>query len=361
MEIENVVAHTSAPKEFDRAKNRIRAGSGVQPIPIADNCEGPTGIVVAATRAPQIALMDSPELQEQLVANSKTAFESLKVLPSRPALPWQLGVASVKGNVRSQNEDMGVAFSIGDCDVLIVADGCGGIPHGREAAYLAAPSAGIRLIQMLGTPPPEGFLDVEDAIRSAIWSAHHQLALQADDFGIACGDINGGLRTTLIIAVGRRDKLHYGYVGDGGGWLARSNGKVERFLTPQKSAAVLNVLEASLGPLMAGNPVIGTLEREPGDLALIGSDGVFDRIPDREIEVFGKDVLRACIHCDGELQKVAVQVCEQYAELQDAAGYICDDNLTLGLLGTRTKPVLGPRFWDELPIVSKACPAVEKG
>jgi len=31
-------------------------------------------------------------------------------------------------------------------------------------------------------------------------------------FGIACGDINGGLRTTLIIAVGYPDKLHYGYV-----------------------------------------------------------------------------------------------------------------------------------------------------
>ena len=93
--------------------------------------------------------------------------------------------------MRSQNEDVGVTFGIGDFDVLIVADGCGGIPHGREAAYLAAASAGIRLIQMLGTPPRWGFPDVEDAIRSAIWSAHHQLALQADDFGIACGDING--------------------------------------------------------------------------------------------------------------------------------------------------------------------------
>ena len=363
MEIDNVVAHAVATKEtlFERAENKMPAASDVQPIPITEQRKTPTRIAVAATRAPQIVVMDSAELQEQLVASSQTAFKSLKVLPSLPSLAWQLGVASAKGNVRSENQDVGVAFSIGDCDVLIVADGCGGIPHGREAGYLAVTSAGIRLIQILGTPPQWGFPDIEDAIRSAIWSAHHQLALQADDYNIACGDINGGLRTTLMIAVGCREKFHYGYVGDGGGWLVRSNGKVDRFLAPQKSADAPNVLEASLGPLMAGNPVLGTLERETGDLALIGTDGVFDRIPAQEMEVFGKDVLRACIQGDGDLQKVARQVCEEYAELKDSAGYICDDNLTLGLMGTRTKPVLGPGFWNKLPFVPEACSASKKG
>jgi len=28
---------------FERAKNMIRAGYGVEPIPIADNCEAPPG------------------------------------------------------------------------------------------------------------------------------------------------------------------------------------------------------------------------------------------------------------------------------------------------------------------------------
>ena len=91
MEIENGVAPTGATKEtsFERAKNMIRAGYGVEPISIADNCQAPAGIVVAAARAPRIVVMDSPELQEQLVAASKTAFKSLKVFPSRPALPWR--------------------------------------------------------------------------------------------------------------------------------------------------------------------------------------------------------------------------------------------------------------------------------
>jgi len=89
------------------------------------------------------------------------------------------------------------------------------------------------------------------------------LALQADDFNIACGDINGGLRTTLIVTVGHKDKLHYGYVGDGGGWIVRTSGKVDRFLAPQKSGGFLNVLDASMGPMLAGSPVVGTIERAP--------------------------------------------------------------------------------------------------
>ena len=58
MEIENGVAHTGATKEtvFERAKNMIRAGYGAEPTQIADNCQAPAGIVVAATRAPRIVV-----------------------------------------------------------------------------------------------------------------------------------------------------------------------------------------------------------------------------------------------------------------------------------------------------------------
>src|SRR2546430_16867369 len=99
MEIENGVAHTGATKEtlFERAKNMIRAGYGVEPISIADNFQAPAGVVVAAARAPRIVGMELPELQEQLVAVSKKAFKSLKDFSSRPAVPRQLWVAAVEG------------------------------------------------------------------------------------------------------------------------------------------------------------------------------------------------------------------------------------------------------------------------
>ncbi|MFA7158763.1 MAG: protein phosphatase 2C domain-containing protein [Kiritimatiellia bacterium] len=355
MAIENAVVHTSATKEtlFNRARSKISSACAVQLQTAEEMRKEPTAINVAAARAPRLVPMDSPELQNQLVATTIASLKSLKVPPTPPTMPWQLGVISLKGNVRPQNQDVGIAMAIGDCDMLIVADGCGGIPLGREAAYLGVASAGVRLIQLLGSRPYWLPADVEEAIRSAIWAAHHQLALQADDLNIACGDINGGLRSTLIIAVGQKNKLHYGYVGDGGGWIVRTNGKVEQFLVPQKTN-ILNILDASLGPMMAGNPVLGTIGREPGDLAMIGTDGVFDRIPRNEIEVFGKDILRACIQCAGNLQQVVAQVCDEYAQLKDAAGFICDDNLTLGLMGTRTKPVLGAGFWSSSTILEKA-------
>jgi len=348
MEVEKFVSHTTATPGclFEGAKNKTCSAYGVQVRPLDAMRREPTRLTVAATRAPQMVPLDSPELQAQLIANATLTLKSLRVFPVAPVLPWQIGVTSMKGNVRPQNQDVGVGLAIGEYDILIVADGCGGIPHGREAAYLVVASAGMRLIQILGTPPRWRTPDVEEAIRSAIWAAHHQLALQADDFNIACGDINGGLRSTLICVVGFKNKLHYGYVGDGGGWIVRATGAVERFLEPQKSATVLNILDASMGPLMAGSPVVGTLDRDPGDLAMIGSDGVFDRIPASEIHVFGRDILRACIRAEGDLQSVTHQVCREYAELQDAAGFICDDNLTIGLLGTRSKPVLGPGFWS---------------
>ncbi|MBI3985813.1 MAG: protein phosphatase 2C domain-containing protein [Lentisphaerae bacterium] len=334
-------------------RTKLCTAYGVAPKPAEGKRKQPSQLAVAATRAPTLVPLDSQELQNQLIATA-AGMKSLRVLPSAATAPWQLGVASLKGNVRPQNQDVGVAFMIGECDLLVVADGCGGPPHGREAAYLSVTGASLRLIQVLGSTPNGKLPDIEEAIRSAIWAAHHQLVLQADDLNIACGDINGGLRTTLIIVVGHKDKLHFGYVGDGGGWMVRTNGQVERFLVPQKSADVLNVLDASMGPLLAGNPVLGTVDRAPGDLALAGSDGVFDRIPASEIEVFGKDILRACIQSDGDLQKVAGRVCEEYAELKDAAGFICDDNLTLGLMGTRSKPVLGAGFWNSAASVSKA-------
>ncbi len=358
MDLRRAMTHGAATRQtvYGMAKSKIGVARGARPEASADSRREPTRVAVAATRAPKLVTMGSPELERQLVANASIVLRSLKVHPETPGRSWQVGVVSHKGNVRDQNQDVGVALTVGECDIMVVADGCGGIPHGREAAYLSVASAGMRLIQILGNPPMwRGLPDIQEAIRSAIWAAHHQLALQADDLNIACGDINGGLRCTLIVVVGNRNQLHYGYIGDGGGWLIRTNGAVERFLAPQKSAGTLNVLDASLGPMLAGIPVVGTVERSNGDLAMVGSDGVFDRIPASEIEVFGKDILRACIQRDGDLVAVATQVCDEYASLKDDVGFICDDNLTIGLMATRAKPVLGPGFWSSAPTDEETC------
>lgn len=133
------------------------------------------------------------------------------------------------------------------------------------------------------------------------------------------------------------------FIGDGGGCIMRTSGAVEHFLTPQKASPDQpNVLAASLGPQMEGEPVVGTIQRNPGDLILVGTDGIFDRVNDS----FPKDVLRAAIQCKGDLMKTAGLIVEELASTKDDLGYVCDDNLTLGIMGDGSAPVLAPGFWN---------------
>jgi serine/threonine protein phosphatase PrpC len=145
----------------------------------------------------------------------------------------------------------------------------------------------------------------------------------------------------LIVVIADGEGVGYAYCGDGGACLVRTSGAVEHFLKPQK-ADQLNVLAASLGPQMQGEPILGILRRGPGDLLLVGTDGVFDRVE----ESFPKDVLRAAIHFNGELETTARLILEELAAKQDEFGFICDDNLTLALAAGGSPPVLTAGFWN---------------
>jgi hypothetical protein len=153
-----------------------------------------------------------------------------------------------------------------------------------------------------------------------------------------------GLRTTLIVAIGQEHDVAFSFIGDGGGCVVRTSGAVEHFLTPQKASPDQpNVLAASLGPQMEGEPVVGAIQRNPGDLILVGTDGVFDRVNDS----FPKDVLRAAIQFKGDFMKTAGLIVEEMASVKDPLlGYVCDDNLSLGIMGDGSAPVLAPGFWN---------------
>ena len=69
---------------------------------------------------------------------------------------------------------------------------------------------------------------------------------------------------------------------------------------------------------------------------------MFDRVTPQ----FGKDVLRVGIELQGDLNKAAEVVLTELAAFKDAAGYICDDNLTLSIIGTRVPPKLCAGFWN---------------
>ena len=165
--------------------------------------------------------------------------------------------------------------------------------------------------------------------------------------------INGGLRTTLILIVAKGSTVHFGYIGDGGLDILHSDGRVDSILNPQKDGDMLNVLTASLGPQLQGAFVSGDFKRSPGDLIIVSTDGIADRVDASE---FARDIMRLAIRNGGDLQTVSEQVVAELADTKDAHGYICDDNLTLALLGTGQAPLLAPGFWDSATVGTPELP-----
>jgi len=287
--------------------------------------------------------LPTPVEQMKRIIASANRFRHIRIKPVLPSGFWEIGLATNKGNVRSENQDYGLCFKTDGHDVLIVADGCGGVPRGQRAAYLATLSAAVSVVRVCGMAPRWHSPHVKDIAAKAIIAAAHRLAVEGGKLNVT--DIRGGLRTTLIVVVGNKRELGYAYIGDGGGCIVKASGEVNRFLDPQKANDfAMNVLAASLGPMMEGEPVTGVMKREAGNLLMVGTDGVFDRVD----STFPKDVLRGCIQYKGDLQKTAEHVVNELASFKDAAGYVCDDNLTLGIMGDGTNPKLCQGFWPSI-------------
>lgn len=243
------------------------------------------------------------------------------------AAAWRLGWASISGPVRAENQDSAWCFETCGLSVLIVADGCGGVPYGRRAASLAVRAAGSSIIRGAAAGRAH-----KSEVSAAIYAAGRRLAREGEAISIEGGP--DGLRTTLIVLVSTKTHYYFAYIGDGGGLVRRASGLVEEFLVPQKAEGAMNVLAASLGPVTQGEPVCGTLERGAGDLVMIGSDGVFDRVNGS----FAENIARASVVAGGDLQSVATRAVHELASFKDEHGYIFDDNLTLALLGDGSAP-----------------------
>ena len=291
-------------------------------------------VPIAPARPPLQIPPDSTRQMQSIIACANR-FYHIREKPRLPSGTWDLGLATHKGHVRSDNQDYGLGFHIGGHDVLVVADGCGGIPHGQRAAYLAVVTAAVSIVRTYGMASRWNVPHVRGAAERAIMDAAHRLAIEGDKLGVH--DIRDGLRTTLIVVIANDDhEVGYAYIGDGGGYVVKTIGEAHRFLVPHKASGfAANVLAASLGPRMEGEPATGVFRRSPGDLLLVGTDGIFDRT---EEATFGKDVLRGCLQHAGDLQGAADQIVEELACFQDANGYICDDNMTLGIMGDGTAP-----------------------
>ena len=288
-----------------------------------------------------------PDPRDRVMALAK-ACRSLAQGPEAPLGPWNVAVATTIGPVREQNQDWGLAFTIKDrsrnphrttVQALVIADGCGGLPHGQKAAETAVLAAAGSIIRSYSNPKPILSQSLEHIACRAMSAAASKLAVVGQELGVA-----NGLRSTLILVLGDTRSFAYCYIGDGGGAVIRHDSLVE-FLKPQKGDA-LNVLAASLGPTVEGEPISGTIKRRCGDLLVAGTDGVFDRVA---TSIYS-DLLRSAVEREGDLQGLAENVVHALSDVKDEAGFIFDDNLTIGLMGTGETPQLDRTTSSNSPV-----------
>ena len=244
---------------------------------------------------------------------------------------WNLGFATVKGNVREDNQDYGVAFNYEGHQILLLADGMGGLTHGGLASFLAVSSASNTILSDLHTGMNTNELLVLSA--RAIEKARFLLACCGDKLNI----ITSGLRTTLIIVISNESHSTLTYIGDGAVYHYKSASDCQALLEPQKAfPGNLSLLSASLGPTVHGKTRSRAFRRAENDLIIAMTDGIADRIDtdfeNKNAPIFISNIVNNLEAAHRNLQKVVTSTVNDLANYKDDEGYICDDNVSLGCL-----------------------------
>lgn len=241
----------------------------------------------------------------------------------------RLGSFSAAGPVRADNQDRVHAGQAADADVLVVADGLGGLPRGGEAAEFAAHHAFNRLKRELPVVLVAAAEGVRTLLLSTVWSAGACLAREAGDRGWT--GLDAGFRTTLVLVVALPDAYVAAWIGDGGAFVLRAGGETVALVEPHKDPAVPSLLDASLGPVTDGRPSWAIAPREAGDILAVATDGIADHF-----DAGLADRVRARLaECRGRAGRAARLLVEELGAAQDGTGTaVFSDNLTLALLVT---------------------------
>jgi len=263
-----------------------------------------------------------PPPDETLVRLLRSTHDNadLQIKPSVSPIGWRGGFRSDKGPYRTNNQDYGCLFGIGDKAVAGVADGVAGLPAGADASCCAITAASSHLAYYLGRNPTED--ELPDILHHAVLSASHALT------GKALRDNMHGMRTTLALVIATPKNYYAESIGDSKFIVVRKDGKVEVLVEPQRvPGAPLNELAASLGPVIDGDPQSSSLPVLSGDLLIGGSDGLWNIVDDE----FPQAIIAAVQQFNGDLQLIADTVLANLVEETDPLRLPCRDNLTIAL------------------------------
>lgn len=250
----------------------------------------------------------------------------------KPPASVHLGAASVVGPVRKENQDRVRTGRITSTkkttlDLVIVADGLGGHPHGGEAAEVASSHAIARLRREIPSAFEADAEGVRTLLVGTVWSAATRLARDAQAEGWVGPE--GGFRTTLILCAVLSDCYVLAWIGDGGVFLLR-DGESDPLavLEPHKDPATPNLLTASLGPVTEGRPSWAIAPRRAGDVLVACTDGVADLF-DAARATQTREALKAAA---GDAALTAENLVSAFAAEVDTEGeHVFTDNLTIAL------------------------------
>ncbi len=212
---------------------------------------------------------------------------------SNPPVLTMSGVTDT-GRVRDHNEDT-IRWDVSG-GWAILADGMGGHLAGEVASALASETIARHLTELRS----EGAEQIRETLRNAVMAANEVIHSQAQT-DVRCHSMG----TTVVAALVHDKLLSSAHVGDSR--LYRYNGQglallshdhslvqelVDEGLMSQEDAAASvhrNVITRALGLHETVEVDLLQVDTTPGDLFLLCSDGLSDKIPHGELEQFLKD------------------------------------------------------------------------
>jgi len=237
----------------------------------------------------------------------RAGVDSLSRWPATIGPPLDVGAASDRGRVRSNNEDSFVVLPVGPSSselLLVVADGLGGASGGEVASRLAVEAVANTLSSPRARETPadalrRAFVHADTAVREA---AQNDAALE-------------GLGTTLTAALVRWPHVWMAHVGDSRAYLLR-DGRMHR-LTRDHTMAERMREEG----LVASQEPVGRLESMLWN-AIGGSTEELE-VEQRRERLYAGDGLLLC--SDGLTRHLADEELARRAGRDLAAGDLCDD------------------------------------
>lgn len=230
-----------------------------------------------------------------------------------------VAVASHRGP-RRINEDMVGSGSSQGLNYIILADGLGGYPHGRDAAQVAVKTFKREVEKIIARKKIIKYNDIKPMYRKTSVKVK-KLARNSQ-----------GWKTTIICVIERPDDFLVSYLGDGQVYLVR--GDTESAVPLMVGHRVKGLLGGVLGPEITAEPIIIQISKafRSGEIIVAGTDGIFNQ----EIYTKKPNLLTDLISClqNRFTMKEPNDILIRYLD-QLHVHHLLDDNASLGVIMTR--------------------------